>query len=78
MRFMTASPSVIDWTGPYGQLRDVCHRHPRYSHRHPPVLCRHPRESGDPVINGEAAEYWFPAFAGMTSERALYADRNAW
>jgi hypothetical protein len=30
------------------------------------LLC-HPRESGDPVISG-AAEYWIPAFAGMTPQ----------
>ena len=32
--------------------------------RHTPR--RHPRESGDPVDTRVTAEYWIPAFAGMT------------
>jgi len=46
-------------------------------------LSRHPRESGDPlsqnlsVFIADAAEYWMPAFAGMSANPNLNSSRSS-
>jgi hypothetical protein len=59
-RRATVSASGHRWSGRCGHLE----RFPFEWNWYFALRC-HPRESGDPVTTG-AAEYWIPAFAGMT------------
>jgi hypothetical protein len=52
-------------------MKEALVTEPMSEAEHP--LNRHPRESGDQVNTGEAAEYWVPAFAGMTAEDVAIA-----